>query len=91
MVFLESFLKRMEWSSFRSLSLDGGEAVFISLHCKDSAALDALAIHQDGAGSAAAGVASDMRSGHIEDLADHVNEQQPGFNLQLMMRAIYGD
>jgi hypothetical protein len=91
MVLLESFLQRMEWSSLRSQSLDGSEAVSISLHCKYSAALDAFAIHQDGAGSAAAGVASDMRSGHIEDLADHVHEQQPGFNLQLVMRAIYGD
>ena len=91
MVLLESFLQRMERTSFGCQTFDRGDAVTIGLYSQDGAALDALAIEQDRAGAAAAGIATDVGSGHVEDLADHVHEQQPGFDLQFVMCAIDGD
>jgi hypothetical protein len=91
MVFLEAVLEWVERSSLGGKSLDGGEAVPIGLNGQHGATFDALAIQQDGAGTAAAGIASDVGTGHVEDLADHVHKQEPGFDFQFMFCAIDGD
>ena len=91
MVFLEPFLEWMERTTLGSQPLDGSDAVPVGLNGQHGAALDALAVQQNSTGATTAGIASDVGAGHVEDLADHVYEEKPGFYFQLMLCTVDGD
>src|SRR5262245_16552013 len=64
-VLLEGLLHRMQLA-VRGQPLDGGERRAVGLRRQHRAALDRLAVDEDGAGPAARGVAADVRAGQPE-------------------------
>jgi hypothetical protein len=82
MVLLKAFLQRMQGSSFRSKSFNSSHCFSVCLHSQYCTALDTLAIEQDGAGTAAAGITANMCTRKAQDLPDHMNKQQPRFNFK---------
>src|SRR5665213_3631563 len=71
-------------------ALDGGQALSFGLDCEHRAALDRLAIDEDGAGAALAGVTADVRSGQADDIAQVVHEQETRLDLVLMLAPVDG-
>jgi hypothetical protein len=75
LAFLEESL---HGKKFRSIRLDG----------KHRARLDYLSVKDDGASAAVAGIASNVRAGQTERVANEVNKQKPGFYIGFPLLAI---
>src|SRR4029077_4693813 len=69
-------------------ALDRGEVPALGLDGEHGAALDGLAVDEDGAGATLAGVAADMGAGGARFVADVMHEQEPRLDLVLMPAAV---
>src|SRR5690606_13870908 len=71
-------------------ALDRHDLAAVGLDGEHRAALDALAVHEDRAGAAVAGVAADRRAGLPEVIPEEMDEEQPGLHLLLVRDAVNG-
>src|SRR5207248_4244557 len=62
-------------------AFDGGDGATFGLDGEQRAGLHCLAVEQDGAGPALAGVAADVGAGKAEHVAEEVDEQDAGLDL----------
>ncbi|OLC16976.1 MAG: hypothetical protein AUH32_00110 [Actinobacteria bacterium 13_1_40CM_66_12] len=85
----ERLLQRMELAVLGH-ALDRGEVLAFGLDGEHRAALHRLAVDEDRARAALAGVTSDVRSGEAGHVADVVHEQEPWLDLMLVPAAIDG-
>src|SRR3989449_387307 len=74
-----------------SEALHGLDLVAVRLDGEHEAGADRLAVHQDGAGAAHPVLASDVRSGEAQLVAQEVGEEQPRLHRALVAHAIDGD
>mgnify|MGYP003345768960 CR=1 FL=1 len=82
------------WSdlgSWASLLAALGVDALIRLHREHGARLHGLAVQLDCAGPAQRCFTADMRAGQAQDIADVVDEEQPGLHLMGMGLAVDGD
>src|SRR6266566_352474 len=86
----ESLLDRVELITLGH-AFDGRKAAAVRLDGEHRAALDRLAVDVDRAGAALAGVAADVRSGQTHDIPEVVHEQQPRFDLVLVLAPVDGN
>src|SRR5258706_1713773 len=86
----EGLLDRVELITFGH-AFDGREAAAVCLDGEHRAALDRLAVDVDRARAALAGVAADVRSGQTHDIPEVVHEQQPRFDLVLVLTPVDGN
>src|SRR5437899_10771052 len=88
----ESGLKRMQRVA-RAVSeaLQGLDLVAVRLAGEQEAGADRVAVQQDGAGAAHPVLASDVRSGEAQLVAQEVGEEQPRLHRALVAHAIDGD
>jgi hypothetical protein len=70
---------------------DGGDRAPRRLHGEEAAGLHRLAVEEDGAGAALAGVASDVCPGLPGDLAQVVHQEQARLDRILAPDAVDGD
>jgi hypothetical protein len=89
-VFLKAFLYGIERTTFGGKAFYRGDAFAIGLYRQHGTALNAFAIEQNGAGTAAAGIAANMGAGHIQYFANEVYQQKAGFHLGSMLGTIHG-
>jgi hypothetical protein len=87
MLLFEAFLQRVKLP-FLEESLDRKKVRSIRLDGKHRARLDCLAVKDDGASAAVAGVAANVRACQTECFADEMNEEKPGFDIGFPMLAI---
>src|ERR1700730_8284858 len=82
----------LQWMQLAVLghALDRGQALALGLDCEHRAALDRLAIDQDGACAALAGVAADGRASQADDVAQVMHEQEARLDLMLLPVAVDG-
>src|ERR1700674_4836136 len=71
-------------------ALYGGQGLPLGLDGEHRAALDGLAVDQDGARAALARVTADVRSGEAHHISQVVDEKEPGLDLVLLFVAIDG-
>src|SRR5207245_3620475 len=83
----EGLLQRVQLAP-HGQALDGRDLGAVGLHGKDGARLDAVAVHLDGTGPAAAGGARDVGAGQARLLANVVDEQRARFDLVFVLGAI---
>src|ERR1700686_681002 len=83
----ERLLQRMQLAVLRH-PLDRREAFAFGLDGEHRAALDRLAVDQDRAGAALAGVTADVRAGEADHVAQVVHEQEPWFDLMLVLVSV---
>ena len=76
----EALLHRVERAAVGQ-PLDGAHLVPVGHRGEHGAGLHRLAVDQDDAGAAVAGVAAPVRAGEAERLAQEVHEQQPRFDV----------
>jgi hypothetical protein len=72
-------------------ALDGSNLAAVGLNGEESAGLDRSVVEQHDAGAAARRVAANVGAGQPDNLADEVNQQQPGFDLGAVLGPIDGD
>src|SRR6059036_1703555 len=88
----ERGLKRMQRVARAvSKALHGLDLVAVRLDGEHEAGADRLAVQQDGAGAAHPVLASDVRSGEAQLVAQEVGEEQPRLHRALVAHAIDGD
>src|SRR4030088_469376 len=82
----------LQWVQLAVLghALDRGQALALSLDCEHRAALDRLAVDQDGACAALAGVAAHARAREADAVAQVMHEQEARLDLMLMPVAVDG-
>src|SRR5712691_4501988 len=85
----ERLLQRVELAVLGH-ALDRGEVPALGLDGEHRAALHRLAVDEDRAGAALAGVTSDVGSGEPGNIADVMHEQEPRLDLMLVPVAIDG-
>ena len=73
---LERGLHRVQLAVSRRETFDGGYLRSIRLRGENRARLDRIAIDQDRAGTALTGVATDVRAGQAEVVADEIDQQR---------------
>ena len=89
-VFLEALLNGVQPFSCGQ-SFDGDHFLPIGLNGQYGAGFDGFTIEQNGACSAAGGVAADMSTGHAKLFADEVNQKRPWFDLDGVLFTIDGE
>ena len=81
------FSQKAFWSGWSVVAvgeaLDGRDVGAVRLDGEHRAALDGLAVDVDGARAALAGVAADVRAGQVEVLAEGLDEQSSGLDVEL--------
>src|SRR4029077_11645140 len=85
----ERLLQRMELAVLGH-AFDRGEAPALGLDREHRAALHGLAVDEDGAGPALAGVASDVGAREAGDVPYVMHEQEPGLDFILVPAAVDG-
>src|ERR1700694_2522565 len=75
----------------RSETFDRDHGRAVGLNGQDRARLDRLAIDEDRARAALAGIAADVRAGEPEVVAKKVNEEEAGLDFRVLLRAVYGE
>ena len=90
MTILERRLHRMELTIGRGQSFDGANARAGRLHRENGARLDRDAVDEHRARSALAGVASDMRAGEAQILANEFDQQRARVDLGVDFLAVDG-
>jgi len=90
MLFLESFLYRMEFAVLGH-TFDGTNLATVRLHGKDSTGFYRPAIQQDCAGTAICRVATHVRSGQHQDFTDKMDQEKPWLDLSLVIPAVHLD
>src|SRR5262249_52324008 len=83
----EALLQRVERAALCQ-TLDGLDGAAVGLDGEDGAALHGATVEADGAGAAARRVATDVRTGQPEVLADEVDEQRAGADLAAVLLAV---
>ena len=71
-------------------ALDRGDLDAVALHGEEVAGLHGLAVHEDGAGAALAGVAPDVGAGEPDQLANIVDEQESRLHFVAVRLAVDG-
>src|SRR4029453_7065154 len=69
----------------------GGHVLALGLNGKDQAGSDCRAVQEHGAGAADAVLAPDVGAGEFEVVAEEIAEQEPGFDLALVVPAVDGN
>src|SRR3954471_9338829 len=89
-VLLERALHRVQLAVRRE-TLDRRDLVAVRLDGEQRARLHRLAVEMDGASTAGRRVAADVRAGEVQLLAQRVDEELPGLDLELSANAVDGD
>ena len=84
-------LQRRQLAVLAGEALDGRDLGAVGLDREQHAALHRLAVEEDRAGAAVAGVAADVRARQVEVVADEVDEQLARLDLALVALAVDGD
>jgi hypothetical protein len=85
----EPFLQRVQLCA-RGQPLDGQQLGAVGLDREDGTGLHRLAVEIDRTGAAVAGLASDMGAGHVELLAQEMDQQGTGLDFGLDRLAVDG-
>src|SRR5438445_7657011 len=85
----ERLLHRMQLP-VRGQTLDRDHGRAVGLNGEDRARLDSLAIDEDRARAALAGVAADVGTGEAEVVAEKVNDEEARLDFRLLLRAVGG-
>src|SRR5262245_27183065 len=87
MLLVEALLNWMQFSicgeSFHSLDFHS-----IGLHGKNRTRLDGFAVQLNSARAAGGRITADVRAGHVEVLAQEVDEQQPRLNIRFVSLSV---
>jgi hypothetical protein len=89
MLFPEPFLDRVQITVL-SETFDRRDLGTVSLYGEDGAALHGPAVHEDRAGAALAGIASNVGAGEVEHVANVVDQQHPGVYFTAVLGPVYG-
>src|SRR6185436_8868587 len=71
-------------------ALDGGDARSVGLDAENGARLHRVAVQQDGAGTALAGVAADVGSGEAQVLAQDLDQETSRLDVERTAGAVHG-
>ena len=80
----KGFLNRMGWPAWLRQAFDAGDVRTVCLQGQHGAGLDRIAVKQDRAAAALAGVATHMGASEAELLSQDVDQQSPLVDLQAM-------
>src|SRR5690349_20007729 len=84
----EGRLHRMELVAVGE-ALDRRNLRALGLYREQGAALDGVAVYEDDAGAALAGLAADVRPGETQVLAQELNQQRSGLDIALNRLAVH--
>jgi len=79
-VFLEGGLHRMQLAILRQ-TFNGGDLRAVSLNRQHRTGFDTISVNMDGAGTALAGITTNVSAGQSEIFTDKLNEQGVGRNI----------